>query len=172
MVFLLGFLSGIVANQVFGMITRALPQTWVRWRVELTGAGYSDELMGFTQVVVHVEVTPPVWWKRLLMEPMSEYLVMMASLDGNRKGQRVPWTEGDAMSYLFRIDAPILRWAQILSCTQNGVFLCDRYPQDRVPDGEHRLQLVVNRAGDGEADSMTVVFEVKGNEVEILGFED
>ena len=92
MEFAIGFLAGVVANTVFGMVTRLLPPTWVRYHVGVTDVQMMSELVGHVYTASVVIQTPK--FRRALMEPLREYLEVYCSLDG-RGRQQAKWSEGD-----------------------------------------------------------------------------
>ena len=49
--FIIGFIAGFFANWIFGIITRLLPATWVRYSVHLGEVEEKRDLVGSTQVV-------------------------------------------------------------------------------------------------------------------------
>ncbi|MCH7625194.1 MAG: hypothetical protein IIC83_04655 [Chloroflexi bacterium] len=63
----LGFLAGFLANTVFGMITRLLPPSWVRYHVSVVDVQMASDLTGHTYTVSVVIQTPKLL--RALMEP-------------------------------------------------------------------------------------------------------
>lgn len=147
---LIGIATGIIANQVFGMICRLLPATWVRYPVQIEDAYQQRDLAG-TTVMDPVRIGPP-GKPRALMEPLKEDLAVRMRCDGGSWVQGV-WVQGDiSVSYLTvdrstRIPIVLLR----IGNSNDTTFISDRYPESNyriVGEGKHLLEVQIIRVID------------------------
>ncbi len=98
--FWIGFAAGVLANQVFAMLVRLLPATWVRYKVIL-GKPYNDSKGVGECWVVPISIIPPRW-KRAIMEPLIEYLLVEVLIDGEWYESK--WIVGDVNEIRLRGD--------------------------------------------------------------------
>ena len=145
MVFWLGFLAGLFANWMFGMITRLLPATYVRFRVQIEKDIDKEEELGFQNRWVLVRIEPPQL-KRALMEPLREYLRVQLKLD-KEEWVYGKWVEGDINTYQLRTDGAMTALALVFSCSNQGVYLCDNL-SNPIEEGKHVLYVRVIRTLD------------------------
>jgi len=113
--FFLGLAVGILTNQVFAMLTRALPSQWVRYKIRVGHPKVESEV-GITTWKAPVRISSPTWYRRMLMLPLVEYLTVEVRLD-NGKWFATKWDKGDTAESrlladgVMTIDAIILTWA-------------------------------------------------------------
>ena len=145
--FWLGFLSGFLANWVFGMATRLLPAKWVRYRVQI-GILQREEAMGFRDYTVTVHIQPPTL-KRALMEPLREYLLVQVKL-GNKDWLPSKWVEGDVNTFRLLADAAMSVSALVFTEDGGSIYLADNYPEKAIfQDGGYDMWVRVIRSLDG-----------------------
>ncbi len=92
--FLLGLIAGFVANWLFGMAARLIPYTWIRYKVEITGVSEPDKGQEFKYHLGHVRIEPPRW-RRMLREPLNEYIIPLIRLDRCEIQHRTYWLDGE-----------------------------------------------------------------------------
>ena len=83
--FIIGLIVGILANQVFAMLTRAVPQEWVRYKVYM-GPPEIEKASGIANWLVPVTISPPPWYRRMFMSTLTEYLTVEVRVGQNDMG--------------------------------------------------------------------------------------
>lgn len=154
---IIGFIAGLAVNWVFGMISRLLPPTSVRYAVHLGGVEEKQNLSSFTQVI-QVAVSPPRW-KRILMEPIREYLVIEVRIDSSMWIQS-KWDEGDNGIYRLRADAAMAVYGIVLTTSPDGrVYLADKFlePKYEIKDYPHKIGVRIVRSIDKEIAAEAIV---------------
>jgi hypothetical protein len=168
--FLLGLIAGFFANWLFGMAARLLPPTWIRYRVQIEGCAELDEGMGFKYYVGHVRIEQPRW-KRILREPLSEYIIALIRLDGSKFQHRTTWLNGDDKKTQALLNGATTLDVLLFTLYGNNVYLKDDYPEHALSRSNHVLTLVVRRTVDGaDADKTDILFEVTESGFQIRGF--
>ena len=165
MAFLFGFLAGVLANQVFGMATRLLPAKWVRYNISI------DSCAGLGgHCVANVVIEPPRW-RRALMEPLNEHVIAVTLLDDRDYTERALWIDGYDKRDTMLVNGGARLEAQLFDMTADGVYYSDHYPEGKLDDGPHDLNLVIRRVMDGlDADEVDIKIDVTGGSLEIIGF--
>ena len=168
--FLLGLIAGFFANWLFGMAARLLPPTWIRYRVQIEGCGELDEGLGFKSYVGHILIEPPRW-KRILREPLNEYIIPLIRLDSGEIQHRTRWVDGVDGQTQALLNGATTRDVLLFTLYGNNVYLKDDYPERALKRGNHVLTLVVRRTVDGtDADKTDILFEVTENGFQFRGF--
>ncbi len=119
MTFLLGFVAGFLANQVFAMFTRALPQEWVRYKIRI---GTPELERRKFYWFVPVTISTPPWFRRMLMPVLTEYLTVEVKLD-DKDWIGTKWDVGDAPVYMLRTDGVMTVPAIIFMCHNTNLYL-------------------------------------------------
>lgn len=147
----LGFLFGVLANWVFAIILRLLPDVWVRYGVQIERLQELEDDPHFPQWWALVKIAPPFWLKRIfLKEPLSEYLVVRLKLD-NGKWTGTKWEGGDINHSRFRADGAGTINALAFTISRPIIYLCDFIDgANAIKDGQHTLQVRVVRLLDNE----------------------
>ena len=145
------------------MLTRLLPATWVRYRVHIAKLDREEEL-GWGNWIVTVHIQPPKW-KRALMEPLREYLLVQMKLS---KGDWLPskWIEGDVNTFRLLADGAMSVAALVFTDNTSSIYLADNYPTKNplVQDGGYDMWVRVIRSLDG-----TVADEVGISAIKLHG---
>ena len=97
------FLAGFFTSWVFGMVTRMLPATWARYGVRFGDLRRQPGLGTNEHWWLDVFLNPPVWWRRALMDPLTEYLSARVQLDSSTTIWTM-WEQGDIGSLRLRAD--------------------------------------------------------------------
>ena len=110
--FVIGFLAGFFANWVFGLLSRVIPSTWVRFDVHFQYPKKDVGLAGESWLVP-VTISPPRW-RRILMPPLQEYMLVDVQID-DMKWVRSKWVKGDLSETMLRADAAMTVPCTVLS---------------------------------------------------------
>jgi hypothetical protein len=110
--FVIGFLAGFFANWVFGLLSRVIPSTWVRFEVHFQHPKKDVDLAGESWLVP-VTIFPPRW-RRILMPPLQEYMLVDVQID-DMKWVRSKWIKGDLSETMLRADAAMTVPCTVLS---------------------------------------------------------
>lgn len=145
--FWFGFFAGFLANWAFGVLTRLLPAKWVRYGVHIDKLDRIEEI-GWGNWIVTVHILPPKW-KRALMEPLREYLMVQVKLG---KGDWLPskWIEGDVNTVRLLADGAMSADALVFTDDTIRIYLADNYPTKAsiVQDGGYDMWIRVIRSLD------------------------
>lgn len=145
--YFVAFLLGFFANWGFAMLSRLLPDTWVRFVIRIGDASCETDPVGPTWSVP-ITVRPPRW-KRVVMYPLQEYLLVEVRVD-QEVWVRSKWAKGDINEAMLRADAAMSVPAIVLTGTNSGTyFIADRYAEAeyQVVD-PHQIEVRVLRSVD------------------------
>jgi hypothetical protein len=156
-----GFFAGFFANLVFGMLTRLLPAKWVRYQVHIEKLDRVED-MHLVNWLVTVRIQPPSW-RRILMEPLREYLLVEAKL-GNGAWLPSKWAEGDINVSRLLADAAMSVPAFVFIEKETEIYLADSYPENPiVQDGGYDVWVRVIRSLDGSVADEVGIAVIKLN---------
>ena len=146
MIFFYGFLAGVFANQVFGMLTRLLPPTWVRYQVKV-GKFYKSEELDLWTWILAIRIEPPRW-KRALVEPYIDYLEGTLTLNRDtEKAVDGKCVKGDVTDPLLRADGAMTVFMLVFSGVGSTGCLGDN-TMLRLQGGKHTVSIGVLRSVD------------------------
>lgn len=140
-----GALAGLFAAWVFFIVMRLLPAKWVRYQVSF---GETSKEVGLEplQWLLTVHLDPPKW-KRIIMDPLCERLLVQVKL-GQNDWLQSKWVEGDTNVFNLTADSAMSVLALIFT-EQNGIiYIADYYPNNEiVQDGSYdfRVRIIRNR---------------------------
>lgn len=152
--FLLAFLAGLGANQVFVMLSNTLPITFSRYEITF-GDVFSipaSQLEGETWGIRVLFQPPRSWFTRLLRpEPLIEYVESTVDYGGGRIVS-LQWEQGDIRALQLRVDGVRSTPLHLLEVQRNAI----HYPLVPVTmakplfarDGEYPLVLTITRSYD------------------------
>lgn len=128
--FAIGFVSGVVAIGVAGIVARLLPDTWVRFRVRIGDPAPDEELVAVTWSVP-IEIRSPRW-RRALMPPLAEYLLVEVKIDEG-VWVRSSWDKGDMSESMLRADAAMSVPVVVLtkSATNGSLYAADKFMETK-----------------------------------------
>jgi hypothetical protein len=129
--FLLGFIAGIFANQVFAMLSRLLPDKWVRYGV-LIGELEKQNTLGVIWIS-QITLTSPSRWRRALMLPLIEYLIAEVRFN-NGEWIKTRWQTGDVNIAMLRADGLMTIPVVILTYSGSQSYLGDNIQTNLITD--------------------------------------
>jgi hypothetical protein len=152
------------------MAVRLLPYTWVRYRVQIEGTAELQEGVGFKSFISDIKIEPPRW-KRIIREPLNEYVIALIRLDGDKYQYRTMWLDGDERKTQTLLDGATGLIVLLFTIYNNKVYLKDDYPGRALSPGNHVLSLVIRRTVDGsDADKTDITFKVNENGLQVVKF--
>ena len=155
--FILGLVAGILANQVFAMVTRALPSQWVRYTVKIGQPEFDDDISSWK---VPVKISSPPWYRRMFMLPLNEYLLVEIKLD-NGKWVKTKWDKGDTGETMLLANGVMTVDATIFT-RQGCWYLADKNRTDYSINSQNNLLSIrIKRSLDNEiADEFSFPFSL------------
>ena len=158
----IGFLSGFFASLVFFILIRLLPARWVRYQVSF-GELSKEEGLGPQQWLLTIRLDPPKW-KRILMDPLRECLLVQVRL-GRTDWLQSKWVEGDINILRLTADAAMSVPALVFT-EQNGVIhIADSYPNYPISqDGSYDIWVRIIRNVDNSVAGEVGIAVVKLNQ--------
>ncbi len=148
----IGFLSGFIASLAFFLLIRLLPARWVRYQVSF-GELIKEGGVGPQQWLLTVRLDPPKW-KRILMDPLRESLLVQVRL-GRAEWLQSKWVEGDINILRLAADATMSVPALVFTESSGVIYIADSYPDNPISqDGSYdiwvRIIRNVDNSGAGE----------------------
>ena len=145
-----GILVGILANQVFAMLTKLLPATLTRYPIEILGTKTDKDLAGST-IMARVGIGPP-GKSRIFSDPLVEDLAIKVRRD-NGAWIDSGWMIGDVGESYFTANRTTVALAVLvqIDSTNTSIYLSNRYLESEYiisGDGEYKLGIQVVRVRD------------------------
>lgn len=144
----IGFVVGLFTSQVFGMISRAISNRWIRYEASigdlvLASGDYDDP---FPASTIEVYLHPPKW-KSILAPPVAEVFYAEMRVREQRHTFRIKWVLGDVEEYLLNVTTSTRVAVHALTSGQDGVCLGGSI-QGALAPGSYTLQVSVKRVVD------------------------
>ncbi len=171
--FYLGLLAGFVANWIFVILSRIIPSKWIRYNVQIEGVGQLDTGLGNKDLVAHIRIMHPKF-KRILRDPLSEYVITLICLDRNTKTcGRAIWVDGDERKTQALVNGATTINALLCEVTHyNNVYFSDNFPDNRLDYGEHIISIVIRWTADSlDACTTDVIFNVSDTGIEVIEYK-
>lgn len=144
----IGFLVGLSTSQVFGMISRAISNRWIRYEASIgdlvSGSGDYDD--PFPASTIEVFLRPPRW-KSILAPPVAEVFYAEMRVVEQQRTFRIKWVLGDVEQSLLSVTTATRAALHALTSGQDGLCLGASI-QGALAPGSYTLQVSVNRVVD------------------------
>lgn len=139
----IGVLSGSIVAAVFLILIRMLPAKWVRYQVSF-GERHKESGIGPHQWLLTVRLNPPRW-KRILMDPLRESLLVQIRRGKSDWGQS-KWVEGDVNTFRLIADAAMSVPAVVFVEQNGAIYIADSYPEGPIiQDGSYDIWVRIVR---------------------------
>jgi hypothetical protein len=146
-----GVIVGILANQVFTMLTKLLPATLTRYPIEILEIRTDKDLVGST-ITAKIGIGPPSK-SRIFSDPLIEDLAIKLKYDNSEWVDSVWMTGESGGDIYFTANRTTITFAVLVQINSDGtcVYIANRYLEREYTitgDGKHKLIMQVIRVRD------------------------